>query len=233
MPQSTTIVIDDIPMTLTYKSIKNLHLRVHPPDGHVTISAPPHVANTVIEAFVRSKLPWIRQQQAVHQQYVPLPPVEMLERESHYVWGVRYLLHLATGPRYTIELTPTHLVLTAPASSTPARQAAALNQWYRQQVQQALPPLVEHWSATIGVQVHKVFVQQMKTRWGSCNYHAGHIRLNSELAKYPPHLLEYVVVHELVHLLEPSHSQRFYALLNQYDPHWHEHRQQLRNPPNQ
>jgi hypothetical protein len=228
MPQSTTIVIDDIPMALTYKSIKNLHLRVHPPDGHVTISAPPHVARAVIEAFVRSKLPWIRQQQAVHQQYVPLPPVEMLERESHYVWGARYLLHLATGPRYTIELTPTHLVLIAPDSSTPARRAAALNQWYRQQVHQALPPMVARWSARMGVQVNKVFVQQMKTRWGSCAYRTGHIRLNSELAKYRPHLLEYVVVHELVHLLEPSHNQRFYALMTQFWPSWRADREELK-----
>jgi len=109
-------------------------------------------------------------------------------------------------------------MVTAPATSTPAQQATMLQRWYHQQVQAALPALVASWSTRMGVQVNKIFVQQMKTRWGSCNYRAGHIRLNSALAQYRPHLLEYVVVHELVHLLEPSHNARFYALMGQFWP---------------
>jgi predicted metal-dependent hydrolase len=102
-----------------------------------------------------------------------------------------------------------------------------MHRWYRQQLQQVLPALVEKWSKTLGVQVNKVYVQHMKSRWGSCNYRAGHIRINTELAKYAPYLLEYVVVHELVHLLEPSHNKRFYALLSQFWPEWPDHRHEL------
>jgi predicted metal-dependent hydrolase len=229
MAQPSVLVIDDITIELTYKPIKHLHLRVHPPDGHVTISAPPQMAVPIIDAFVRSKLPWIRQQQAQYQRFVPQPPREILERESHYVWGVRYLLHQTIGTRYHIDVTPTQLVLTAPVRSTTQQRATYMHRWYRQQLQQVLPALVEKWSKTLGVQVNNVFIQHMKSRWGSCNYRAGHIRINTELAKYPPHLLEYVLVHELVHLLEPSHNKRFYALLNQFRPSWHVDRQQLQS----
>jgi predicted metal-dependent hydrolase len=223
------ITIDQLQIALTRKSIKNLHLRVHPPAGQITISAPHQLAMPVIEAFVRSKLPWIRQQQAQHQQYARLPETELLERESHYVWGARYLLHLQVGTRYHIEQTPTQLVLTAPAHSTNVLRAAYLQRWYRQQLLAALPPLLATWPTRMGVQVNRLFVQQMKTRWGSCNHRAGHIRLNTELAKHAPHLLEYVLVHELVHLLEPSHNKRFYALLGQFWPSWQSDRQQLRS----
>ncbi len=227
MAQPSILVIDNITIALTHKPIKHLHLRVHPPDGHVTISAPPHMAVPIIDAFVRSKLPWIRQQQAQHQRFISPPPREILERESHYVWGVRYLLHQTIGTRYHIDVTPTQLVLTAPARSTMQQRATYMHRWYRQQLQQVLPALVEKWSKTLGVQVNKVYVQHMKSRWGSCNYRAGHIRINSELAKYAPYLLEYVVVHELVHLLEPSHNKRFYALLSQFWPEWPDHRHEL------
>jgi predicted metal-dependent hydrolase len=227
MAQPSILVIDNITIALTHKPIKHLHLRVHPPDGHVTISAPPQMAVPIIDAFVRSKLPWIRQQQAQHQRFISPPPREILERESHYVWGVRYLLHQTIGTRYHIDVTPTQLVLTAPARSTMQQRATYMHRWYRQQLQQVLPALVEKWSKTLGVQVNKVYVQHMKSRWGSCNYRAGHIRINSELAKYAPYLLEYVVVHELVHLLEPSHNKRFYALLSQFWPEWPDHRHEL------
>jgi predicted metal-dependent hydrolase len=185
------------------------------------------MAVPIIDAFVRSKLPWIRQQQAQHQRFISPPPREILERESHYVWGVRYLLHQTIGTRYHIDVTPTQLVLTAPARSTMQQRATYMHRWYRQQLQQVLPALVEKWSKTLGVQVNKVYVQHMKSRWGSCNYRAGHIRINSELAQYAPYLLEYVVVHELVHLLEPSHNKRFYALLSQFWPEWPDHRHEL------
>jgi predicted metal-dependent hydrolase len=229
MTNPAVIYIHDLPIALTRKSIKNLHLRVHPPAGHITVSAPHQLGLPVIEAFVRSKLPWIRQQQAQLQQYARLPATEILERESHYVWGVRYLLHMNVGTRYHVEQTPTQLVLTAPAHSTSTQRSAYLQRWYRQQLLAVVAPLVATWSTRMGVQVNHVYVQQMKTRWGSCNTRAGHIRLNTELAKYPPHLLEYVLVHELVHLLEPSHNKRFYALLGQFWPSWHVDRQQLQS----
>jgi len=214
----------DLRIAVIYKPIKRLYLRVHAPDGRVSVTSPRHVSVSAVSQFVHSKAAWIQQKRAE----VMAAPVVTTTDQTAWVWGTAYPIQHATGPRYAVELTPTHLVLTAPDSSTPARRAATLNQWYRQQVHQALPPLVAHWSASIGVQVNKVLVQQMKSRWGSCTYRTGNIRLNSELAKYRPHLLEYVVVHELVHLLEPSHNQRFYALMTQFWPSWRADREELK-----
>jgi predicted metal-dependent hydrolase len=221
--------LGDLRIAVIYKPIKRLYLRVHAPDGRMSVTAPRHVSISAVSQFVHSKAAWIQQKRAEVMAAVATVETQQCGASTvAWVWGTAYAIQHATGTRYAIELTPTHLVLTAPASSTPARQAAALNQWYRQQVHQALPPLVVRWSASMGVQVNKLFVQQMKTRWGSCAYRTGHIRLNSELAKYRPHLLEYVVVHELVHLLEPSHNQRFYALMTQFWPSWRADREELR-----
>jgi predicted metal-dependent hydrolase len=224
MPTTTIITVGDLRIEVIYKPIKRLYLRVHAPDGRVSVTAPRHVSISAVSQFVLSKAAWIQQKRA---EVMTTPPVTATDTTA-LVWGTAYLIQHITGPRYAIELTPTHLVLTAPASSTPTRRAAALTQWYRQQVHQALPPMVARWSVSMGVQVNKLFVQQMKTRWGSCAYRTGHIRLNSELAKYRPHLLEYVVVHELVHLLEPSHNQRFYALMTQFWPSWRSDREELK-----
>jgi predicted metal-dependent hydrolase len=229
MPTTTIITVGDLRIEVIYKPIKRLYLRVHAPDGRVSVTAPRHVSISAVSQFVLSKAAWIQQKCAeVMAAPATVEPQQCCGSTVAWVWGTAYPIQHTTGPRYAIELTPTHLVLTTPASSTPDHQAAALNQWYRQQVHQALPPMVMRWSTSMGVQVNKLFVQQMKTRWGSCAYHTGHIRLNSELAKYRPHLLEYVVVHELVHLLEPSHNQRFYALMTQFWPSWRADREELR-----
>lgn len=229
MPHTTIITLGDLRIAVIYKPIKRLYLRVHAPDGRVSVTAPRHVSISAVSQFVHSKAAWIQQKRAeVMAAPATVEPQQCGVSTVAWIWGTAYPIQHATGPIYTIELTPTHLVMASPDSSTPARQSAALNQWYRQQVHHALPPMVARWSASIGVQVNKVLVQQMKSRWGSCTYRTGNIRLNSELAKYRPHLLEYVVVHELVHLLEPSHNARFYALMGQFWPTWKEDRQVLR-----
>ena len=225
MPKTTIIAIDDLRIEVNYKQIKRLYLRVHTPDGRVSVTAPRQLSIKEITQFIQTKIGWIQQKRAA---IINTTLIDAPDTTHVWVWGVPYPIHITYGPRGHIALSDTHLILTAPATSTPAQHAAMIQRWYHQQVQAALPALVDTWSTRMGVQVNKIFVQQMKTRWGSCNYRAGHIRLNSALAKYPPHLLEYVVVHELVHLLEPSHNARFYALMGQFWPRWREDRAMLR-----
>jgi predicted metal-dependent hydrolase len=225
MPKTTIIAIDGLRIEVNYKPIKRLYLRVHTPDGRISVTAPRQLSIKDITQFIQTKVAWIHQKRTA---IVNTTPIAAPDTSHAWVWGVQYPIDVTHGPRAQVVLTPTHLMVTVPATSTPGQHAAILQRWYHQQVQAALPALVANWSMRMGVQVNKIFVQQMKTRWGSCNYRAGHIRLNSALAQYPPHLLEYVVVHELVHLLEPSHNARFYTLMGQFWPQWKDDREVLK-----
>jgi hypothetical protein len=214
------------------KAIKHVHLSVLPPVGKVRVAAPQSMPLETIRLFVISKLPWIRTQQRKLQAQERETPREFLNKESHYLWGKRYLLELSFADAApTVSLTPRKLKLQVRSGASAAQCEEVLDAWYRQQIRDALPALLAKWEPLLGVKTSRVFVQRMKTKWGSCTPESGYIRLNTDLAKKPPECLEYIVVHELVHLLEPTHNHRFSALMDLYLPHWHHLRKQLNSLP--
>ncbi len=224
--------LGDMEVDVTLKQIKNIHLSVHPPTGRVRISAPSHMKLETIRLYTISKLSWIKRQQKKLQAQERETPREYIERESHYLWGKRYLLKICeNGGPHRVELTHNHFVLHVRPGIDEDRRRLIVEEWYRSQIKQAVPPLIDKWEPILGVKVARFFVQRMKTRWGSCNHLRGNIRLNTELAKKPPECLEYLVVHEMVHLLEPAHNTRFVALMDQFMPKWRFYRDQLNRFP--
>ena len=214
------IKLGDIVVTVTLKKIKNIHLSVYP-HGEVKVSAPLHMNQETVRAFLISKLSWIKQKKMKFQHQPREIPRDCITRESHYVWGTRYLLNVVEkNAPPQIVLTHSEMILhIRPATALETRQAI-IDEWYRAELKNKIPALIEKWERITGVKVQKFFVQKMKTRWGSCNYTAKNVRFNSELAKKPIECLEYVVLHELVHLLEPSHNARFHSLMTQFMPNW-------------
>ena len=214
------------------KAIKHVHLSVLPPTGKVRVAAPQSMALETIRLFVIAKLGWIRSQQRKLQSQERETPREFLNKESHDLWGKRYLLEIGFADAApAVSLTPRKLRLQVRPGAGQARCEDVLDGWYRQQVREAVPALLAKWEPLLGVKAARVFVQRMKTKWGSCTPGSGYIRLNTDLAKKPPECLEYIVVHELLHLLEPTHNARFMALMDLYLPHWQHLRRQLNRLP--
>lgn len=228
----THIELGDISVDVVHKDIKNVHLSVYPPAGRVRIAAPLHMSVDTIRLFAISKLGWIRQQQTKLRHQEREAPREYLDRESHYVWGKRYLLIVVERDTASaIDIQHNRLVMCVRPRTTPAQNEALLDGWYRGQVSEALPPLIAKWEATLGVKVNRIFIQRMKTKWGSCNPSAGNIRVNTDLAKKPRECLEYIVVHEMAHLLEPTHNARFVGLMDRFLPRWQFAREHLNHLP--
>jgi len=228
----TTLELGGITLDVVRKDIKNVHLSVHPPTGRVRISAPTRMNLETIRLFAISKLGWIKQQQKKLREQERESPREYLDRESHYVWGKRYLLKVVeTDAAAEVQLKHSTLVLKVRPGVSDEKKQAVLDAWYREQLKTATPPLIAKWKPLIGVHVKRFFVQRMKTKWGSCSPHSGSIRLNAELAKKPLECLEYLVVHEMAHLLEPTHNQRFIALMDRFMPKWRFHRDTLNRLP--
>lgn len=203
------------------KDIKHVHLSVYPPDGRVRISAPLGMALDTIRIYAITKLDWIKAQQRKLRSQERETPREYLDRESHYVWGKRYLLRIVeveVAP--AVKLKQRTLELHLRPGSHIAKRHEVLEAWYREQIKAAIPGLLKKWCPLMGVEPERVLVQRMKTKWGSCNPVSGHIRLNTDLARKPPACLEYIVVHELVHLIEPTHNARFQSLMDSYMPQW-------------
>ena len=226
------IDLGNLQIEVVRKKIKNLHLSVLPPLGRVRIAAPGHMNLDTIRVFVISRLAWIKAQQRKMQVQQREAPREYVDRESHYVWGRRYLLkrvELEAAP--AIELKHSKLVLQVRPGTDEVRSREILDAWYREQIRAAVPELIAKWEPVLGVRVGRVFVQRMKTRWGSCNPATGAIRLNTDLAKKPPECLEYIVVHEMTHLLEPSHNARFVSLMALFMPQWQHLRDELNALP--
>ncbi len=213
------------------KDIKHLHLSVHPPTGRVRISAPERMNLDTIRVFAISKLGWIKRHQHTMREQERETPREFLERESHYVWGRRCMLKLETTSRSSVELDHHRLVIRTKKEATTNLRQTLLDRWYRRQVQEAVPALLERWESRLEVKAKRFFVQHMKTKWGSCNHRAGTIRLNTELAKKPPVCLEYLVVHELMHLIEPTHGPKFLELMDRFMPKWRHYRDELNRLP--
>jgi len=226
------INLGKISVDVVFKDIKNVHLSVYPPTGRVRISAPQRMKLDTIRIFAISKLDWIKRQQTKLQGQERETPREYLERESHYLWGRRYLLRVVEMDAVPgVELAHRTMILRVRPQANEEKREAIVAQFYREQIRGAVPSLTAKWTALMGVTVEWLYVQQMKTKWGSCNHHAGRIRLNTELVKKPRDLLEYVIVHEMLHLIESTHSDRFISLLNKHYPTWREARAELNELP--
>ena len=225
---SETIQLGEIAIEVTRKNIKNVHLSVHPPEGRVTLAAPTETRLDVARAYAISKLGWIRQQQEKLINQVRETPREFIERESHYLWGRRYLLVVneqQVKPHVLIDHKRVTLIV-RPGSDV-AKRAKVMHEWHKSLLHNLVSELIKKWEPKLGVKVNRYFLQRMKTKWGSCNAEAGNIRLNTELVKKPKDLVEYVVVHEMIHLLEPSHNKRFISLLDDHFHGWKEARLEL------
>jgi predicted metal-dependent hydrolase len=226
------VQLGNIAVDVVLKDIKNVHLSVYPPSGRGRISAPSRMSLDTIRVFAISKLDWIKQQQKKLREQERETLREYLDRESHFVWGKRHLLKVGennSAPK--VDLSRNILILRIRPGSSEEKKQAALEEWYREQLKAAVPLLIAKWESLLGIKVKRFFVQKMKTKWGSCSHGAGSIRLNTELAKKPAECLEYIVVHEMIHLRESTHNSRFIALMDQFMPKWQFQRQELNRLP--
>lgn len=227
-----TIQLGDITIEVTRKDIKHAHLSVHPPNGRVTLVAPKETRLEVARAYAASKLGWIRDQQAKMRGQARETPREFVERESHYLWGRRYLLSVREEDvKPFVKISHRNITLTVRPGSTREKRESVMQDWHRSLLHEVVPGLIRTWEARLGVNVAGYFIQRMKTKWGGCNHRERNIRLNTELVKKPKDLLEYVVVHEMLHLIEPTHSARFTAMLAKYYPSWQAARMELNDLP--
>lgn len=218
-----TLTVEDIEIQLIKKNIKNLHLSVLPPDGSVRISAPKELNDEAIRLFVVSKLAWIKKQRAKFKRQERQPEREFVSGESHYFLGQRYLLNVIyTNKRRqgAAIRNKTYLDLFVRENSGKEQRRKVMREWYRSELKVLIPPLIRKWEPQIEVKVESWGVKLMKTKWGSCNIAAKRIWLNLELAKKNPACLEYIVVHEMVHLLERLHNENFVAYMDKFLPNW-------------
>lgn len=227
-----TIQLGDIAIAMTRKDIKHVHLSVHPPQGRVSLVAPNGTRSEVARAYAISRLGWIREQRAKLQGQAREPSRRFIERESHHLWGRRYLLSVVEADeKPSVRLSHRKITLGVRPGSSVARREEVMHEWHKALLHGLVTELIKKWEAKLGVTVSGYFLQRMKTKWGSCNHRAGNIRLNTELVKKPKDLVEYVVVHEMLHLVEPTHSERFIGLLDKHYRSWREARAELNALP--
>jgi predicted metal-dependent hydrolase len=231
--ETRRIVVSGINVDVVRKPIKNLHLGVYPPAGRVRVAAPPAVSDDAVRLAVIGKLGWIRRQRAKYAAQPRQSEREMVSGESHYFLGQRYRLRVIPddgAARVTVRNRGTLELRIRPETDAAARERV-LHRWYRERLRELSAPLVAKWQTILGVEAAQVRIKKMKTKWGSCNVSPRRIWLNLELAKKPALCLEYVVVHELVHLIERNHTDRFVSLLDKHLPNWRQHRQALNDGP--
>ena len=224
--------IDNITVDVIQKNIKNLHLRVYPPAGRVRISAPSRMGLAAIRAFVISKLGWIKKQQTRLINRKREAQREFINRETHYFNGKGYLLEVTerdAAPR--VVLSHSAIELYVRPETDAVKRKSILDEWYRRRLKEIVPALIEKWEKKMNVQVNEFGIKKMKTRWGTCNPRAKRIWLNLELAKRPVECLEYIVVHEMAHLLERKHNDRFIALMTGFIPKWRLYKDELNRLP--
>lgn len=227
-----TIQIGELSIRVTKKDIKHVHLSVHPPDGRVTLTAPSATRLDVARAYAISRLGWIREQQSKLKQQARETPRRFIERESHYLWGRRHLLTVVRrDTKPSVALDHKRITLIVRPGSDAGKRAEVIHDWHKSLLHEVVPSLIKKWEPKLKVKVTGYFLQRMKTKWGSCNHRAGRIRINTELVKKPKDLLEYVVVHEMIHLLAPTHTDRFVALLDRHYRSWREARAELNDLP--
>lgn len=230
---SSEMIIAGILVEITRKSgQKNLYIRVNPPEGTVTVSAPVEASEDAIHHFVLRKIPEITK---VRDRMLAQPRQskrEYVSGETCYLWGKSYMLQVIyKGNHYHIDKTPNKIIMTVPEGTSEDNRAKTLIEWYRAEFKRILPELLERCEERVGVAVSACNIKNMKTRWGSCNIPEKRILLNLQLVKKPAECLEYVIIHELVHLLEKNHTNRFRALVEKNCPNWREVRRLLAEMP--
>lgn len=226
------LTVNGISVDVTYKNIKNLHIGVYPPLGRVRVAAPLRLDDDQVRLAIVQKLSWIRRQRDQLQSADRQTEREMVTGESHYVWGVRHRLKVIERPgRAHVEIEGDRLLLYVPQDFGSEAKRELLGRWYRQQLRGRLPELVAKWEPRVDRKVAKWSVRRMKTKWGSCNRETGHIWFNLELATKHPDCLEYLVVHEMAHLIERHHGERFTKLMDELLPDWRSRRDRLNQSP--
>ncbi len=229
---SASLTVRGIDVEIIYKDIKNLHIGVYPPHGRVRVAAPLRFATEQVRLAVIQRLPWIRRHQRELVDAARQTAREMVTGESHYVWGNRLRLKVAERPgRALVLIEASRLHLLVPSGSTVEQRHLALQSWYRTELHQRLEGFIAQWEPIIGREVPFWSIRKMKTRWGSCNPESGRLWFNLELAKKHPRCVEYVVVHEMVHLIERRHDDRFITLMDGFMPDWRSRRDELNAAP--
>lgn len=224
--------LGDLSVDVVLKDIKNVHLSVHPPTGRVRIAAPCNMSEDAIRLFAISKLGWIKRHQRRQQAQERETPREYIERESHYLWGQRYLLRVVEGAsRSYVARSHRHIELGIPAGADLEKRRAMLDGWYREELRGAAAALIDRRQQQLGVKLRRFFIQRMKTKWGGSSPQRGTIRLNLELAKKDIECLDYVILHELAHFIVPDHSEGFITLLDQHMPNWRQVKKHLNDLP--
>lgn len=216
----SVIHIEDLEIEVIHKRIKNIHLRVYPPEGRIKVSVPPYTSRKFLLSFLHSKTEWIRKQKRKIGTERETLHKEFVQGEPHYYQGREYTLDVRDSSHPSVEIEGNSLVISLRPGHDRIKREKLLDDWMRQQLKEQIPPIIRRYETIMGVEVNFFGVKKMKTRWGSCNIRAGRIWLNLELAKKDPLWLESVVVHEMVHLLEASHNKRFYTLMDKYFPRW-------------
>lgn len=227
---SKVLTIHGYNIEVTKKNIKNIYLRVSSSEKRISISAPKHINDYAIRLFILSKLNWIKQRSEKLQQQAYFTPQKYIDNETHYVWGKECSLSVVEkNAPASIALIQDTIQLTVRPGATVDTKKQLFGTWSRGQLRMYAHPLIEKWCPVLGVSINKLYVRKMKCCWGSCNTRAQTIRLNTELVKKPLECLEYVVVHELVHLLEPSHNRNFHRSITKFLPDWKDRTQLLNN----
>ncbi len=219
--------ISGIAIEVCKKSIKNMHLYVKPPDGHVTVSAPLSMSDEAIERFVRTRITWVKSQIAKFDNQSRQSKREYVSGETLYVWGKQYYLRIEYGNKNSINLSGDKATLTVRKESTAEQRESFTREWYREILKAEIIKLLPKWEKITGLKASGWQTKYMTTRWGTCNTKTGKIWFNLQLAKKTPECLEYVILHELIHLVEKNHDEKFVALMDRYMPMWREIRTTL------
>ncbi len=226
------ITLGSITIDVELKDIKNVHLSVYPPKGRVRIAAPLRMNLDTIRIYAISKLGWIKAQQKKFQSQLREAPREFLSKEGHYYLGSRYLLKVIEhNAPPEINIKHKTIELRIRPNTDLEKRKSIMDEWYRSQLKSIVPPIITKWEKIMGVSLNEFAIKKMKTKWGTCNRGASRIWLNLELAKKPFYCIEYIIVHELVHLLERNHNERFVAYMNQFLPEWKHLKNELNKLP--
>lgn len=223
------MIIGGLEVLVVRKAVKNLHLSLLPPDGRIRVTSPIAMKDDAIRTLIAIRLPWIRKNQLQFENQERQVRREYISGESHYLFGKRYLLevlHVEAIPTVIIK-SKKKIVLQVRPKATEQKKSEVMHEWYRLQLEEVLSEYVKKWEKKIGVKTTSWSIRRMRTRWGTCNHKTGYLWFNLELAKKPLSTVEYVVVHELLHLIERTHNERFTKLLNLHLPKWHSEKKTL------
>lgn len=226
------LTVRGIEVEVRYKDIKNLHISVYPPQGKVRVAAPERLDDEQIRLAIVQRLPWIKRNQQQLRDAQRQTAREIVTGETHYVWGVRYRLKVFECPgRSQLAIKGSRLELSVDPGTDASSRLRVLQRWQRHHLRLRLSPLITKWEQRIGVTVPYWNIRRMKTKWGSCNPDSGRIWFNLELIQKDPRCVEYIVAHELTHLLERRHNDHFVALMDSFMPDWRQRRDELNNAP--